>query len=124
MNILALVGHVCYGSKGEATSKGSLVYRNVIAVRRTFKNPNGTYDSDFIKFTAWGATAQYLTNNASKGDLLQLTGEFRVDKVNDREVCYMFATDAKVLVKSAKSTQRKEEQAIPRETVQADDLPF
>lgn len=47
--------------------------RNTIASRRKFKNKNtDQYESDFIPFTAFGKSAEFIANNFVKGQGIQL----------------------------------------------------
>ncbi|MRY42825.1 single-stranded DNA-binding protein [Parabacteroides distasonis] len=52
---------------------GNAVLRNTIASRRKFKNKNtDQYESDFISFTAFGKSAEFIANNFVKGQGIQL----------------------------------------------------
>lgn len=47
----------------------------VIAVPRQYKNPDGEYESDFIKCVLWNATAEHTCEYCKKGDLVGIRGK-------------------------------------------------
>lgn len=66
---------------------GNAVLKNTIASRRKFKNKNtDQYESDFIPFTAFGKSAEFIANNFVKGQGIQLecriqSGSYEKDAV-------------------------------------------
>ena len=45
-----------------------------IAVNRTFKNAQGSYDADFIQCVAWRQTAEFMSRYLHKGDMIAVCG--------------------------------------------------
>lgn len=77
MNIITLTGNatkdleVRYGGTGTAFASGS------IAVRRDFKNQDGTYETDFFDFTAIGKTGEIMAKHIKKGHKFGITGKLQ-----------------------------------------------
>lgn len=64
-------------TQGEDTSKNRL--NGYVSVRRAYKKKDEQYyKEDLLKFVAFGQTATYLSNNANKGDTIQLVGSIEV----------------------------------------------
>lgn len=80
MNKVILSGNLCQDIELKQTQGGKSVVTNSIAVRREYKNEQGTYDSDFINLVIWGAQAEYLSKYAHKGDRVELCGRWTVRK--------------------------------------------
>lgn len=84
MNKIILSGNLSREIELKTTSTEKEYLQNAIAVRRDYKNADGTYDTDFFNFTAWGAQAVYLAKYASMGSKVILSGrlqnrEYEVD---------------------------------------------
>ena len=81
MNQLLLIGRLTKESE-LLNSQGATSYlRNSIAIKKTQKNENGEYDTDFYNFVAFGKTAEYLTQYCPKGTLILLKGHLSVGKI-------------------------------------------
>lgn len=48
-----------------------------LAVQRDFKNSNGEFETDFISCLAFGKTAEFIANYASKGYMLNVEGRMQ-----------------------------------------------
>jgi single-strand DNA-binding protein len=52
---------------------GTAVLKNTVASRRKFKNKNtDQYESDFVPFTAFGKSSEFIANNFLKGQGIQI----------------------------------------------------
>ena len=81
MNQLLLIGRLTKEPE-LLNSQGATSYlRNSIAIKKTQKNENGDYDTDFYNFVAFGKTAEYLTQYCPKGTLILLKGHLSVGKI-------------------------------------------
>lgn len=69
------------GTQGLKTAKISL------AVSKKWRDPNGQMQerTEWVPFTFWRGQAEFLEKFCRKGDLLYCSGEFRVDKWEDRD---------------------------------------
>ena len=84
MNKVILTGNLVRDIELRATQNGTSVISSCIAVSRDFKNPDGTYTTDFINFVAWDKQADYLSKYAMKGDKLEIVGRWQVRQYTDR----------------------------------------
>ena len=62
-----------------------------VAVPRSYKNIDGTYDTDFIRCTLWNAIAETTCEYCKKGDVVGVRGRLQVsyyekDGVNHKAV--------------------------------------
>lgn len=85
MNKVILSGNLCKEIEVKQTASGKSVVSNSVAVRRDYKNAQGEYDSDFINIVVWGASAEYLSNYASKGDRVELVGRWQNRDYDDTQ---------------------------------------
>ena len=60
MNKFIGVGNLTKDGELRSTESGKTIYSNSLAMRNDFKNKDGEYDTEFINFSAWGTTAEYL----------------------------------------------------------------
>ena len=89
-----------YEEKDESAGKNFSRFSATLSVRRNRKNRDEQYyKEDLIRFTAFGATADFLGHYAHKGDTLAITGELHVDTYENREGNQVTTTS--ILVDSA-----------------------
>lgn len=48
-----------------------------VAVPRSYKNVDGTYDTDFIRCTLWGGIAENTCEYCKKGDIVGVKGRIQ-----------------------------------------------
>ena len=73
MNNVMILGRLCQDVT--ITQKGEVKYiQNRLAVKRDFKNPDGTYGTDFINIVAFGKTAELIFNHFKKGNRILVQG--------------------------------------------------
>lgn len=56
-----------------------------LAVDRQFTNKDGERQADFINFTAWNNTADFIAKYFSKGSAFLVEGNYRVDKYTNKD---------------------------------------
>jgi single-strand DNA-binding protein len=131
MNVLVVSGNLSKDPELRKTISGTSVASSTIAVNRARKNANGEKETDFIAFSCFGQTADYLVKYAHKGDRAELSGRLEshsyTDKQgNSRVVWEMIAEQVTIFNKKEESDKPKPitpENAyydVPNE----DDLPF
>ena len=76
MNKVILSGNLCKDIDLKYTSNNIAALQNTIAVKNDFKNKSGEYESQFINFTAYRTTAEYLAKYAAKGVKVLLEGRW------------------------------------------------
>jgi single-strand DNA-binding protein len=131
MNVLVVSGNLSKEPELRKTLSGTSVASSTIAVNRARKNANGEKETDFIDFSCFGQTADYLVKYAHKGDRGELSGRLESRKYTDkngntRVVWEMIAEQVTIFNKKEESDKPKPitpENAyydVPNE----DDLPF
>ena len=123
MNKVILIGNIVNDITIEKTSSGNSILKNTIAVRRQFKNADGEYESDFIRFTAFKRTADFLAQYANKGDRIGLEGRWQTgsyDGANGK----IYTNDLIVDNVGLLTAPRKEEKPKDELTISPEELPF
>lgn len=105
MNKIILSGNLTKDLEIRATEI-SEVATGTIAVSRTFKNTDGTYDSDFFNFVIWKPN-EYV-KKLTKGTKVLLEGELRTRTYEDAKKQKKHITE--VFVKSIEVLKKKEEE--------------
>ncbi len=79
LNQIVLVGRLARTPELRETDKKKYSYIR-LAVPRSFKNVNGTYDTDFIDCTLWDNIAKNAVEFCKTGDIVGVKG--RIQSVN------------------------------------------
>lgn len=79
INKCIIAGRLVYDLEVKRTPNEVAVINNMVAVDREKKNSQGEKVADFIPFTVWGKSAEYLYNYGAKGDLIVIQGSLRID---------------------------------------------
>lgn len=74
LNNIALVGRIASDLELKVTENGKKFVNFCLAVQRDFKNQNGEYETDFMWFSVWEKTAEYMESNVEKGDSISVSG--------------------------------------------------
>ena len=122
MNKVILSGNLCKEIELKQTQSGKSALNNSVAVRRDFKDADGTYQTDFIDFIAFGNQADYLSKYASKGDRVELVGRWQVRNYVDKNGYDRRANEVVVENISLVTQKKKEEQS--QESEELNELPF
>ena len=83
MNQVVLVGRIVYSPELHETDSGLKVTTITLAVPRAFKNPDGEYETDFIKCVIWRGIAENVAEYVNKGDLVGVKGRIQMRTVDD-----------------------------------------
>lgn len=78
MNTVMLVGRLAQDPEVRTTETGKTVTNISVAVNRSFKNPDGIYETDFIDCTLWDGLAKNLHEYCKKGDTVGVRGRLQV----------------------------------------------
>lgn len=110
MNIIALTGNAVKDIELTYTQTGTAIGKGSIAVRRDFKNKQtGEYDTDFINFTAFGKTAEIMSNYIRKGDKFGINGRLQIDVFDGQDGQRKYFTN--VVVNGFDFPDKKKEQS-------------
>ena len=71
MNIVILIGRLTHDVEIKEHPNGNYA-RISLAVRREFKNSDGTYDTDFIPITLWEGAAETCKEYCKKGSTVSI----------------------------------------------------
>ena len=85
MNVIRIVGRLTHDPDLRTTTTGKQVASFSVAVNKRFKPQDGSADADFFRVSAWGQTAEYVSNYLSKGRLVAVSGRIESRKFTDRD---------------------------------------
>lgn len=85
MNIVVLGGNLSKEPKLSKTASGISVLNCTIAVNRDYKDKDGNYQTDFIDFTCFKQTAEFLNKIAHKGSFVIIKGSWQVRKYTNKD---------------------------------------
>lgn len=91
MNRVCLIGRLT--TKPELRNGATSSVRFSIAVQRSYKNANGTYDADFINVVAFGPRAEMICNNFDKGNQIGVEGRIQTGSFTGQDGQKRYTTD-------------------------------
>lgn len=77
LNQVVIAGRLTSDPVVEETENGKKVSSITVAVPRSNKNVDGTYDTDFIRCTLWGGIAENTCEYCKKGDIVGVKGRIQ-----------------------------------------------
>lgn len=95
MNKVLLNGRITKDLELRKTQSGTSVIRFTLAVNRRFKQ-EGQPDADFISCTAWGKTAETMSQYLRKGSLIGVEGRITTGSYQDKDNRTVYTTDVTV----------------------------
>ena len=123
MNKVIMTGRTTKDIELKATPSGTSVAEFSLAVKRTFKNANGEYESDFFNCVAYKNTAELLSRCVKKGDLIAIDGKLQTRNYINREGNKVYVTE--IVVENVEFLQAKKQDEIKFEEIDPDDdIPF
>ena len=93
MNKFIGVGNLTKDGELRSTESGKIIYSNSLAMRNDFKNKDGEYDTEFINFSAWGTTAEYLKKYAKKGNKVLIEGRISTRSYDKQDGSKAYITE-------------------------------
>ena len=130
MNKVIEIGRSVSDVELKQTLSGTSAVGFSIAVKRTYKNASGKYDSDFFNCVAFNKTAEIISRNVKKGDLIGIEGKLRTRNYTNGEGKQVYVTEIVVEKVDFLQSKNQEEQILTeRETDfeeldRDEDLPF
>ena len=79
LNTVMLVGRLTQDPEIRVTESNKEVVRICVAVNRSFKNPDGIYETDFIDCTLCEGLAKNLSEYCHKGDTIGIRGRIQTN---------------------------------------------
>ena len=77
LNHVVVAGRLTSDPVVEETENGKKVSSITVAVPRSYKNVDGTYDTDFIRCTLWEGIAENTCEYCKKGDIVGVKGRIQ-----------------------------------------------
>lgn len=77
LNQVVIAGRLTGDPVVEEVDGGKKVSSITVAVPRSYKNVDGTYDTDFIRCTLWGGIAENTCEYCKKGDIVGVKGRIQ-----------------------------------------------
>ena len=85
LNQVVLVGRIVYDLELKKNDSGKKYLSMMLAIPRSFKNIDGTYDTDFIRCIVWDNVASNTSEYCKKGDIVGLKGRLQSRLVERNE---------------------------------------
>ena len=82
LNQVVLVGRLTKDVEIEKRGEKDFAILN-LAIPRSFKNPEGEYDTDFINCVLWNEIAQRTSDYCKKGDIVGVKGRLQSSSYED-----------------------------------------
>src|SRR5699024_414091 len=111
LNQVVLVGRIVYDLELKKNDSGKKYLSMMLAIPRSFKNIDGTYDTDFIRCIVWDNVASNTSEYCKKGDIVGLKGRLqsRLVEKNDKKENIMEVIGEKVtFLTSSKEKEEKD----------------
>lgn len=123
MNKVIIIGRNTKDIELRQTPSGVSAIEFSIAVKRTFKNANGEYESDFFDCIAFSKLAETISRYVKKGDQVGIEGRLQKRNYTNKEGKKVYVTEIVAenveFLQSKKSDEPKFEEIDPE-----DDIPF
>ena len=84
-NLVYLIGRLVSDLEIKKTENNKDYSSITLAVQRSFKNPEGIYETDFIKCILWNGIANNTKTYCQKGDLVGIRGRLQVRSYQDND---------------------------------------
>lgn len=86
MNINAYTGFLGRDFDTTTTNNGTTIAKNSLGVRRDFKDKQtGQYETDWIPLTAFGKTAEIMSQHLRKGSKIEVVGKLQTNNYTDKD---------------------------------------
>lgn len=93
MNNVTLVGRLTKDPDLRYTANGKAVANFTLAINRSFNNPQGERDADFINCVAWDKPAENLANFMRKGSRVGVVGRIQTRNYENDQGQRVFVTE-------------------------------
>ena len=122
MNNVNLVGRLTKDVELKYTGSQTAVATGTLAVNRQFKSANGEKETDFINIVAWRKTAEILSNYASKGSQIGITGRIQTRNYEGNDGKRVYVTE--VVAETVMLLDSKSNNQQPQQPQQKQERPF
>lgn len=84
LNKIEIYGNICNDLELKQLPNGNSSCKFSIACKRNYKNKDGNYDTDFFDVSTFGAQAELVSRNFTKGKPILLVGSIETRTFQDR----------------------------------------
>lgn len=91
LNQIIIVGRLVQDPEIKELENGQSVSYITLAVPRSWKNPNGIYETDFIECTLLNTVAESTIKYCNKGDILGIKGRIQTRKQENKNIMEIVA---------------------------------
>lgn len=109
MNNVVLVGRLTENPEVSTTESGKKVTTVSVAVTRNFKNPDGIYETDFIRCVLWNGIAANTSEYCHMGDVIGIKGRLQTHSYEDENKKINYVTEVVAEKVTFLSTNKKTE---------------
>lgn len=123
MNKIIIIGRSTKDVELKQTPAGTSIAEFSVAVKRSFKNTNGEYESDFFNCVAFSKSAETISRYVKKGDQIAIEGRLQVRSYTNKEGRKINVTE--IIVETFEFLQTKKQEEQPTEQPKFEELdPF
>lgn len=135
LNHVSIMGCLARDPELRTTTSGKSVVSFTIATDRNRKDANGQNQTDWIRMTAWGKTAEFICKYFQKGSMIAIDGRLQSKTYQDKngnnrtdmevvveEVNFVGAKSASNADSNAQPAARQQPTAQPQTAPQFEDI--
>lgn len=116
MNNVVLVGRLVEDPRVIDTETGRQMTSVTIAVTRNYKNPEGIYETDFIKCILWNGIASNTCEYCHMGDVIGIKGRLQTGSYENEDKQKVYFTEVVAeKVSFLSSAKPKEQEEVKNE---------
>jgi len=111
LNNIVITGRLTKDIELRKTQRGRSVTSFSVAVRRSYRDANGEYLTDFFDCVAWEKQAEFLRQYFSKGDYIGITGSLETrsyEKDGQKRTAFEIKVASVDFVSSKESSEPKQ----------------
>lgn len=82
-NLVYLIGRLCEEPEIKNIDGDKKKIITNLAVKRSYKNEDGIYDTDFIRCILWNGIATHTSEHCKKGDLVGIKGRLQTNNYEE-----------------------------------------
>ena len=116
MNKFVGIGNLVRDGEVKTLPSSKVVYSNTLAMRNDFKNKDGEYDSEFINFNVWGASAEHINKYTKKGTKIMIEGRLTTRSYEDKDKIKRYVSEIMVenfeVLERLNKEEKKEEKQV------------
>ena len=114
LNQIVLVGRLVKDPEVHKAENDTTYSHITLAIPRSYKNVDGTYDTDFIKCTLWNGIAETTAEYCKKGDIVGVKGRIQTNSYENEEGEKKYVTNVVAekisFLSSSKSHEKDDEE--------------